>query len=88
MPDAYVHRIGRTARAGRDGIAIAFCAPDEARLLRDIEKLMGIEIIVASGEAPADMRAAPRRGNGNGNGNNRNRGGQGRGGEGRGDGHR
>ncbi|QPB18435.1 DEAD/DEAH box helicase [Rhizobium sp. 007] len=84
VPDAYVHRIGRTARAGRDGIAIAFCAPDEARLLRDIERLMGIEIIVASGEPPADMRAAPRRGNGNGN--NRNRGGQGRGGEGRGDG--
>jgi ATP-dependent RNA helicase RhlE len=79
VPDAYVHRIGRTARAGRDGIAIAFCAPDEARLLRDIEKLMGIEIAVASGEPPADMRAAPRRGNGG----NRGRGNQPRGGEGR-----
>ena len=54
VPDAYVHRIGRTARAGRDGIAIAFCAPDEIRLLRDIERLMGIDIAVASGEAPAD----------------------------------
>ncbi len=52
VPDAYVHRIGRTARAGRDGIAIAFCAPDELRLLRDIEKLMKIEIAVASGEPP------------------------------------
>lgn len=85
VAEAYVHRIGRTARAGRDGIAIAFCAPDEARLLRDIEKLMNISITVASGEAPADMRAAPRRANGNGNGNNRNRGGerQARGGEGR-----
>ncbi|AHG46429.1 RNA helicase [Rhizobium leguminosarum bv. trifolii CB782] len=84
VPDAYVHRIGRTARAGRDGIAIAFCAPDEARLLRDIERLMGIDITVASGEAPAHIGAAgPRRANGNGN--NRNRGnGQGRGGEGRG----
>ncbi|WP_454850426.1 DEAD/DEAH box helicase [Rhizobium binxianense] len=85
VPDAYVHRIGRTARAGRDGIAIAFCAPDEARLLRDIEKLMGIEITVASGEPPADMRTAPRRGNG-GNGGNRggNGGNRGRnGGEGR-----
>ncbi|MDR9807200.1 DEAD/DEAH box helicase [Rhizobium hidalgonense] len=81
VPDAYVHRIGRTARAGRDGIAIAFCAPDEARLLRDIERLMGIDITVASGEAPAHIGAAgPRRANGN----NRNRGnGQGRGGEGR-----
>ncbi len=59
VPDAYVHRIGRTARAGRDGIAIAFCAPDEIRLLRDIERLMNIEIEVASGEVPAD-RARPK----------------------------
>ncbi|WP_075289644.1 DEAD/DEAH box helicase [Pararhizobium arenae] len=59
VPDAYVHRIGRTARAGRDGIAIAFCAPDEIRLLRDIERLMKIDIAVASGEVPAD-RARPK----------------------------
>ncbi|KQV38209.1 MULTISPECIES: DEAD/DEAH box helicase [unclassified Rhizobium] len=59
VPDAYVHRIGRTARAGRDGIAIAFCAPDEIRLLRDIERLMNIDIAVASGEVPAD-RARPK----------------------------
>lgn len=75
VPDAYVHRIGRTARAGRDGIAIAFCAPDEARLLRDIERLMGIDITVASGEAPANMNGGPRRANGNGNNRNRNGGG-------------
>ncbi|NLS04356.1 DEAD/DEAH box helicase [Rhizobium sp. P32RR-XVIII] len=87
VAEAYVHRIGRTARAGRDGIAIAFCAPDESRLLRDIERLMSINITVASGEAPANMNAAPRRGNGNGNGGNRGqgRGGEGRGGEGRGE---
>ncbi|MBY5830902.1 DEAD/DEAH box helicase [Rhizobium ruizarguesonis] len=85
VPDAYVHRIGRTARAGRDGIAIAFCAPDEARLLRDIERLMGIDITVASGEAPANMNGGPRRANGNGNNRNRN-GGQGREGQGRGEG--
>ncbi|WP_064684452.1 DEAD/DEAH box helicase [Rhizobium bangladeshense] len=91
VPDAYVHRIGRTARAGRDGIAIAFCAPDEAKLLRDIERLMGIDIAVASGEPPANIgNSGPRRGNGNGN--NRNRGGghgregQGREGQGRGEG--
>lgn len=60
VPDAYVHRIGRTARAGRDGVAIAFCAPDETRLLRDIERLMGIEISVASGERPAEMRSPAR----------------------------
>ncbi|HSX74426.1 MAG TPA: DEAD/DEAH box helicase, partial [Shinella sp.] len=72
VPDAYVHRIGRTARNGRDGIAIAFCTPDEAHLLRDIEKLMGIQITVASGEAPAVITAGPggksRKGRGNGGG--------------------
>lgn len=73
VPDAYVHRIGRTARAGRDGIAIAFCAPDETRLLHDIEKLMKIEIPVASGERPAGL-ASPSRGNNNNRG--RNNGGQ------------
>ena len=52
VPDAYIHRIGRTARAGRDGIAIAFCAPDEVHMLRDIERLMGIEIATAGGERP------------------------------------
>lgn len=83
VPDAYVHRIGRTARAGRDGIAIAFCAPDEIRLLRDIERLMGIEIAVASGEAPAD-RARPARGNNRGGGQGRGGQGQGRGGAGQG----
>ncbi|MDO9414920.1 DEAD/DEAH box helicase [Pararhizobium sp.] len=64
VAEAYIHRIGRTARAGRDGIAIAFCAPDEIRLLRDIEKLMKIEIEVASGEIPTD-RARPAKGGGN-----------------------
>jgi ATP-dependent RNA helicase RhlE len=38
VPEQYVHRIGRTARAGADGTAIAFCAPDERGNLRDIER--------------------------------------------------
>jgi ATP-dependent RNA helicase RhlE len=38
VPEQYVHRIGRTARAGRDGIAIAFCAEDERDYLKDINK--------------------------------------------------
>ena len=38
VPEQYVHRIGRTARAGADGIAIAFCSPDEKINLRDIER--------------------------------------------------
>ena len=39
VPESYVHRIGRTARAGADGSAVAFCAEDERTLLRDIEKV-------------------------------------------------
>ena len=39
-PEAYVHRIGRTARAGREGKAVTLCSPEEANLLRDIEKLI------------------------------------------------
>jgi ATP-dependent RNA helicase RhlE len=39
VPEAYVHRIGRTARAGADGSAVAFCSDDERGLLRDIEKV-------------------------------------------------
>jgi ATP-dependent RNA helicase RhlE len=39
VPEQYVHRIGRTARAGADGLAIAFCSPDERGNLRDIERL-------------------------------------------------
>ncbi len=38
VPESYVHRIGRTARAGADGEAIAFCTPEDRGLLRDIEK--------------------------------------------------
>jgi ATP-dependent RNA helicase RhlE len=38
-PESYVHRIGRTARAGKSGIAIALCSPDERVFLRDIERL-------------------------------------------------
>jgi len=44
VPESYVHRIGRTARAGSDGIAIAFCDREERPLLKDIEKLMRLSI--------------------------------------------
>ena len=40
VPESYVHRIGRTARAGAAGIAISFCDAEEKPLLRDIEKLI------------------------------------------------
>jgi len=50
VADNYVHRIGRTARAGRTGEAITLCSPEEIPLLRDIEKVMKIQVPVASGE--------------------------------------
>jgi ATP-dependent RNA helicase RhlE len=55
VPEQYVHRIGRTARAGADGIAIAFCAPDERGNLRDIERTTRQKIEVAP--LPADFAA-------------------------------
>jgi len=63
VADNYIHRIGRTARAGREGEAIAFCAPEEAGLLHQIQKLMKIDVPVASGTPPAlDKAPGPRRG--------------------------
>ncbi|MGM4901639.1 DEAD/DEAH box helicase [Tardiphaga sp. 866_E4_N2_1] len=44
IPETYVHRIGRTARAGREGIAISLCAGEEMAYLRDIEKLIRISL--------------------------------------------
>jgi ATP-dependent RNA helicase RhlE len=44
VPEQYVHRIGRTARAGADGIALSFVAPDEKPYLRDIERLTGVKL--------------------------------------------
>ena len=41
VPESYVHRIGRTARAGASGTALSFCAQDERAYLRDIERLTG-----------------------------------------------
>ena len=46
VSESYVHRIGRTARAGSDGIAISFCDLEERAFLRDIEKLIGLKIQV------------------------------------------
>jgi ATP-dependent RNA helicase RhlE len=44
VPEDYVHRVGRTARASASGHASAFCAPDEVQLLRDIEKLLRVKV--------------------------------------------
>lgn len=44
VAEQYVHRIGRTARAGADGVAISFVAPDEKAYIRDIQKLTGVKL--------------------------------------------
>ncbi|MFP4157183.1 MAG: DEAD/DEAH box helicase [Opitutales bacterium] len=46
--DAYVHRIGRTARAGASGHAVSFCSGEEVALLRQVEKLIGSPVPVNS----------------------------------------
>jgi len=55
VPESYVHRIGRTARAGAGGSAIAFCADDERPFLRDIEKLTRMKIDILP--LPEDFRS-------------------------------
>ncbi|MFI3265482.1 MAG: DEAD/DEAH box helicase [Rikenellaceae bacterium] len=49
VPETYVHRIGRTGRAGRQGVAYSFCKEEEMPLLRDIEKLINKRLNVAGG---------------------------------------
>jgi ATP-dependent RNA helicase RhlE len=56
VPESYVHRIGRTARAGASGIATSLVSADEVPFLRDIEKLIRFAI-PATGAAPAPARA-------------------------------
>jgi ATP-dependent RNA helicase RhlE len=53
-PENYVHRIGRTARAGAAGIAIAFCDPAENAYLRDIERLTRTTLTVVQGKQGPD----------------------------------
>ena len=56
VPEVYVHRIGRTARAGAAGLAITLCAPDERPLLQDIEKLIKLSVPVL--DTPEGIEAA------------------------------
>jgi ATP-dependent RNA helicase RhlE len=46
IPETYVHRIGRTGRAGNSGLAISFCAKDELPYWKDIEKLIKVNVTV------------------------------------------
>ncbi|MCO6046206.1 DEAD/DEAH box helicase [Aeoliella sp. ICT_H6.2] len=78
-PETYVHRIGRTARAGAEGTAISFCSNDERKLLRAIERLMNFRIEVDPSSDLAEPPArqvsddSPRRGSKQGKFNSKNR---------------
>ena len=52
-----MHRIGRTARNGATGIAVAFCDATELAFLNSIEKLTGVKMVIASGTRPAHAAA-------------------------------
>lgn len=56
IPETYVHRIGRTGRAGHDGIALSFCEQEETEYLRDIHKLIGKKVpVVENHPYPPDF---------------------------------
>ena len=88
LPDdaeSYVHRIGRTARAGREGVAISFCGLEEGQNLLDVEKVIGKEIPVNEDHPYHLPEAIPTRRGGPGGGHGNKRPGGGRsGGGGRG----
>ncbi len=80
VPENYVHRIGRTARAGATGQAVAFCSPEEFHLLREIEKLMDMTLDAVSGERPERSIKPAKKGRKRGsNRNHKDQGGRGRG---------
>jgi ATP-dependent RNA helicase RhlE len=54
VPEDYIHRIGRTGRAGASGEAISFCSPDEERLLTEIERMLKRSIPVAAEAIPTE----------------------------------
>jgi ATP-dependent RNA helicase RhlE len=70
VPEDYVHRIGRTARAAASGIALSFCGPDERPYLKDIERIIRMRVPIVedhpfkgnAAEAPAPPRLPTRPG--------------------------
>jgi ATP-dependent RNA helicase RhlE len=63
VAECYVHRVGRTGRAGATGRAISFCDAEERGLLRDIERLLGRRLPVAAGSAQPESTNDTRAGN-------------------------
>lgn len=59
IPETYVHRIGRTGRAGNGGIAISFCGKDEAPYWRDIQKLIRVDVEVVKDHPYAWKEGSP-----------------------------
>lgn len=59
VPESYVHRIGRTARAGRTGVAVSLCDASERPYLKDIEKLIGSPVPVRQREVRPDDLPTP-----------------------------
>jgi ATP-dependent RNA helicase RhlE len=59
VPETYVHRIGRTARAGASGTAISLCQQDEEPYLADIERLMGRHVARVEEHAYSSRRPLP-----------------------------
>jgi ATP-dependent RNA helicase RhlE len=60
IAESYVHRIGRTARAGARGIAVSFCGPEERAYLRDIERLTKRALAVVEDRSPSPRETARR----------------------------
>jgi ATP-dependent RNA helicase RhlE len=64
VPETYVHRIGRTARAGAQGVAISLCDGEEMAFLRDIERLIRLSIAVTDRRSPSHRSEVPAARNG------------------------
>ena len=54
-PEVYIHRIGRTARAGATGSAISLCSPDEIKYAKSIQKMLGNKIPLHEGSLPQPL---------------------------------
>ena len=60
VPETYVHRIGRTGRAGCEGMAISFCSEEERPLLKDIQKLTGLSLPAGFEDGELQIVSAPK----------------------------